>query len=314
MPLLTADVFEKFDEFCEEYVRSEAVLSKLRKGQSIRVYCGYEMSGGLHVGHLRGIAMLNSFARYSNCRVIALIADLHVWLNKRSEGSPAARRALLDGLKKVLHPRVNIVTAAMGSKPSGLDNFQLSKPYLKTLMGLSTIPTMNRVTRGIATSLRACKDAIRVSDVLYPLMQVADMYHLGIDVAIGGIDQRKIHMLARDLAGKFGVEKPAIFHVALMCAGGVKISKSAGNGIAVLDSPGEIRQKLAGCPDEMLGHLANLLNCPPTRAIVAEKLEVLDYRALGLQVETPLADSRATSRGSFKTSAFDDGQAGGLKV
>ena len=297
MPILTADSLEEFGELCEEYVPSEAVLSKLRRGQSIRVYCGYEMSGGLHVGHLRGIAVLNTFARYSNCRVIALIADLHVWLNKRSEGSSKARRDLIASLKKVLHPDVRVVTAAMGSTPEGLDNFQLSRDYVKTLMSLSTLPTINRVTRGIATSLRACKDAIRVSDVLYPLMQVADMYHLHIDVAIGGIDQRKIHMLARDLAVKFGVEKPAILHVALMCTGGTKISKSAGNGIGVLDSPDQIREKVAKCPGQLLRHLADLLNCAPVRAIVAKKLQILDHRALGLHVKIDAANAGGESPG-----------------
>jgi len=33
--------------------------------------------------------------------------------------------------------------------------------------------------------------------MIYPLMQALDIAHLGVDVAVGGIDQRKIHMLAR---------------------------------------------------------------------------------------------------------------------
>ena len=37
-----------------------------------------------------------------------------------------------------------------------------------------------------------------VAQTLYPIMQAVDMAWLDVDVAIGGIDQRKVHMLARE--------------------------------------------------------------------------------------------------------------------
>jgi len=37
-----------------------------------------------------------------------------------------------------------------------------------------------------------------VSQMIYPIMQMVDIAKLGVDAAVGGIDQRKIHMLARE--------------------------------------------------------------------------------------------------------------------
>jgi len=47
------------------------------------------------------------------------------------------------------------------------------------------------------------------SKLLYPAMQVADMFYLDVDVALGGLDQRRAHMLARDVAERLGLKKPA---------------------------------------------------------------------------------------------------------
>ena len=38
------------------------------------------------------------------------------------------------------------------------------------------------------------------SKFYYPAMQAADIFELNIDVAIGGMDQRKAHMFMRDMA------------------------------------------------------------------------------------------------------------------
>ena len=40
------------------------------------------------------------------------------------------------------------------------------------------------------------------SQILYPLMQAADIIELGVDIAQLGIDQRKVNMLARDIFPK----------------------------------------------------------------------------------------------------------------
>ncbi len=52
--------------------------------------------------------------------------------------------------------------------------------------------------------------------VYYPCMQAADIFHLNVDVACAGMDQRKAHMLARDSAEKLGWKKPVCIHTHLL--------------------------------------------------------------------------------------------------
>jgi tryptophanyl-tRNA synthetase len=47
-------------------------------------------------------------------------------------------------------------------------------------------------------------------------MQAADIFELEVDVAIGGMDQRHAHMLARDVADKKGWTKPIALHTPLL--------------------------------------------------------------------------------------------------
>jgi tyrosyl-tRNA synthetase len=52
--------------------------------------------------------------------------------------------------------------------------------------------------------------------VYYPCMQAADIFHMNIDVACAGMDQRKAHMLARDSAEKLSWKKPVCIHTHLL--------------------------------------------------------------------------------------------------
>ena len=43
-----------------------------------------------------------------------------------------------------------------------------------------------------------------LSKFYYPALQAADIFEMDIDVALGGMDQRKAHMYMRDVADKWG--------------------------------------------------------------------------------------------------------------
>jgi tyrosyl-tRNA synthetase len=97
-------------------------------------------------------------------------------------------------------------------------------------------------------------------------MQAADIFELGVDIALAGMDQRRAHMLARDAAEKLGWKKPIALHTPLLVSltgGGrmdpveAKMSKSSPNSAVFLhDSPEEISKKLknAFCPPEIEGN------------------------------------------------------------
>lgn len=66
--------------------------------------------------------------------------------------------------------------------------------------------------------------------MVYVLYHVTDIEYLDVDLAIGGIDQRKIHMLHNDT-----IRKNAYLHTPLLQSNaGVKMSKSIPGSVLTL--------------------------------------------------------------------------------
>ncbi|MBU1020121.1 MAG: tyrosine--tRNA ligase, partial [Firmicutes bacterium] len=55
-------------------------------------------------------------------------------------------------------------------------------------------------------------DNLTVAQIMYPAMQATDIFFLKADIAQLGMDQRKVNMLARQIADELGYEKPAAVH------------------------------------------------------------------------------------------------------
>ena len=52
--------------------------------------------------------------------------------------------------------------------------------------------------------------------LIYPIMQATDIFMLNVDIAAAGIDQRKVHMLARDVSKSIGFKKPIFIHTPIL--------------------------------------------------------------------------------------------------
>jgi tyrosyl-tRNA synthetase len=117
---------------------------------------------------------------------------------------------------------------------------------------------------------RSENETLQASQILYPCMQAADIFHLKADVCQLGMDQRKVNVLAREIGEKIGFYKPIIVsHHMLMGlqqptskekdakerAIEMKMSKSKPDtAIFMTDSEKEIHRKLgkAWCPDKQI--------------------------------------------------------------
>jgi tyrosyl-tRNA synthetase len=118
------------------------------------------------------------------------------------------------------------------------------------VLRLSQEITLNRATRSMDEVGRAMDNPM-VSQMIYPIMQMVDIARLRLDAAVGGIDQRKIHMLAREHLPSVGYPAPVCIHTPLLLGlDGQKMSSSRGNYISVADSEEAITHKMekAFCP------------------------------------------------------------------
>jgi len=96
-------------------------------------------------------------------------------------------------------------------------------------------------------------DSVKVSQAVYPPMQALDIPYLGVDLAVGGMEQRKVHMLARDVLPSIDREPPTSLHTPLIAdlgTGRGKMSSSEGVTISMEDSREDIESKVndAYCP------------------------------------------------------------------
>ena len=152
--------------------------------------------------------------------------------------------------------------------------------YWATVIDVSKHTSLNRTLRSIDIMGRKQEESVDFAKLIYPPMQVADIFIQGINLAHAGTDQRKAHVVAREVAEKLrikpllkdgkkykpiavhhhlilGLQKPPVWPVPKESLRDIwtsmKMSKSiVGSAVFIHDSPEEIRQKMnnAFCPEK----------------------------------------------------------------
>ncbi len=224
-----------------------AELDALIKRGKGSAYCGYETSGQVHIGTMVTVQKLLDFQK-AGLDVIVLFADLHTLLNRKGGE---------EWIKRMLEYWEHCFIA-LGLDPKKTrfvkgSDFQLKPEYMHDLLELGTNVTVSRATRSMQDVARDLEHA-HVSQMIYPLMQALDIKHLGVDICYGGLEQRKIHMLAREELEKLNYKKPICMHTPLIVSlGGPETKMSSSKPetiIAVHEGAKSIEEKVkkAYCP------------------------------------------------------------------
>lgn len=234
----------------EEIITEEElgdVLASLSKSErELRAYVGFEPSGSVHIGHLPILNTLRALQRIG-FHVIVLLADMHAYLNEKGS---------FEQIRETAEYNQRCFAASGLSEETEFiygSSYQMDEEYMMNVLRLATITTEKRARRSMDEVSRSTEDR-KVSHAIYPLMQAVDIAYLNIDVAVGGIDQRKIHMLARDNLPKLGFKAPVCIHTPLLIGlDGDKMSSSLRNYIAVDEPEESLEQKLmsAFCPPKI---------------------------------------------------------------
>lgn len=230
-----------------EVVTEEELIDKIKKDKPI-AYIGYEPSGSVHLGHAITVKKMIDLQN-AGFKVKILLADFHAYLN--GKGS-------LEEIEKISNYNKKCFRALGLSKDTEFilgSSYQTLEDYTYKIYELALSTTLTRAKRSMAQITRDSKDH-KVAEVIYPLMQVLDMIFLDVDVALGGMEQRKIHMLARESLPRMGYEAPVCLHTPLLHGtdGSDKMSSSKANYIAIDDEPDVIKKKLqkSFCPQGLV--------------------------------------------------------------
>ncbi len=247
-----------------EVVTVGDLREKLEAGAKLKGYIGFEPSGLIHIGWLVWMFKVRDLVE-AGVDFIVLEATWHAMINDKLGGDLERIRRAARLVRKTLE--------AVGVPPSSVrfvdaENLVSDKDYWALVLRVLKSTTLARMRRALTIMGRRAEEAeLDTSKLVYPAMQVSDIFYMDLDVALGGMDQRKAHMLARDLAPKLGFRKPVALHTPLITglAGGkrmeagdiddvyaaVKMSKSKPeNTILVHDPPETVRAKVrkAYCP------------------------------------------------------------------
>ncbi len=230
-----------------EVVTKDELRNLLETNENPVAYVGYEPSGEIHLGHVMTVNKLIDLKKIG-FKIIVLLADLHAYLNEK--GSFEEIRSIAEYNKKAfialgLNGDVEFI---FGS------SFQLNEDYMLDVLKMARLTTLKRARRSMDEISRRKEDPL-VSQMIYPLMQALDIAHLNVDLAVGGIDQRKIHMLARENLPKLGYKAPVCLHTPILIGlDGQKMSSSKGNFISIRDSASDVERKImkAYCPSKQV--------------------------------------------------------------
>jgi len=254
----------------EEIVTEQDLKQLLQEKKHPVAYDGFEPSGKIHIaqGLMRAIN-INKMTK-AGCRFKMLVADWHGWANNKMGGD-------LEKIKKVGEYLIEVW------KVAGMDldkvefvwvsDYVTEDEYWKKVMQVARNSTVKRVIRCGQIMGRKENEVLQASQILYPCMQAADIFHLGADICQLGMDQRKVNMLAREIGPKLGFWKPVVishhmlmgltppkFHLLPMQSREdrnieLKMSKSIpDSSIFMTDPPKEVERKIkkAYCPPRII--------------------------------------------------------------
>ena len=248
----------------QEVVGLDHLISVLAGGPSmagddvIRCYVGFEPSGTAHIGW-KVLALRLRKLLDAKANVMVFLADWHAWVNDKFSGDMAAIQTTARYMEDTFR-------ALLGHPEEGEGAGQLRFVWASTVMSDGDYwARVLRCSKGMTLaqvrktfSIMGRDEASSDNDLskfYYPAMQAADIGHMHIDLAIGGMDQRKAHMYMRDVSQRWGWRKATCLHTPIIsglnASGGRmetfdhKMSKSDPRGAILLhDDQAVMRKKM----------------------------------------------------------------------
>ncbi|KAK0568145.1 hypothetical protein OC861_002236 [Tilletia horrida] len=282
---LTAEArFELITRNLQEVLGGDSIRAILEKNERSPIcYWGTAPTGRPHIGYLVPLAKIADFLR-AGVEVKILWADIHAFLDNlkapielvrhRVEYYSHVIRAVFDSVGVPTDKLIFVVGSS----------YQLTPEYSMDNYRLCATVTEHDAKKAGAEVVKQVSSPL-LSGLIYPGLQALDEQYLGVDFQFGGVDQRKIFVLAEEILPKLGYAKRA--HLMNAMVPGLKGSKmsssDADSKIDFLDSEKDVKKKL------------NAAHC------VEGVVEDNGVLAFAKAVIWPIARLRAESRASGQT-------------
>ncbi|MBI4037140.1 tyrosine--tRNA ligase [Candidatus Daviesbacteria bacterium] len=210
------DRFKLITRNLEEVLTEDELKALISSGKPLKHYIGFEVSGKLHIGQGLFTMLKIKDLQEVGVEITILIADWHTWLNKKLDGkletaTRLGKEYLIEAFKAGAlcvgadPEKINFVLGSDFYSKAGLD-------YWGTVIKIAKATTLARMMRSTTIMGRKEGDISDSAMLIYPAMQSADIFTLGINLTHSGTDQRNVHIVARDSANGLGFTKPVALH------------------------------------------------------------------------------------------------------
>src|SRR6266487_1571067 len=195
----------------EEVVTGPELRTLLETVACPRHYIGLEISGMLHLGSLilTGFKINDFINAQVQCTVF--LADWHTYMNDKLRGNWAKIKEISEYYSEAFRYFCPGISIELGS-----DLYQRTNDYWKDLVRFSKHISLPRTIRSLTIMGRIERENMDIAQLLYPPMQSVDIKALELDIVHAGMDQRKIHMLVREIFPKLGWKVPVSVHQHLL--------------------------------------------------------------------------------------------------
>jgi len=186
-----------------EIIEEKELRELLTTREKLWAYDGFEPSGlaTLVVGIYRPL-LIRDLQR-AGIRFKVLLADSFAWINNKLGGD-------LEKIRYAASYFIEVWKVAF--ERFGVDSSKVEyvwhkdlfddPDYWRKVLLIAKHHSISRTARALTIAGRLSAESNPTALYFYPSMQAADIFHLKVDIAQLGLDQRKVNILAREIAQK----------------------------------------------------------------------------------------------------------------
>ncbi len=272
---------DAFTRGADQIIGAEDLERAFGEGKKLKIKLGIDATAPfLHIGHAVTLWKLRELQEAGHL-VQILLGDFTTRIGDptgRSKARPVlSPKEIEKNAKKIFSDIGKILLR----DPRVFELRRNSEWYKKMKTGeflqiLSLVTHARLIERDMFQERMRRGEEIHMHELLYPVLQGYDSYMLGSDCTIIGSDQLFNESMGRFLQEKFGMRPQSIVTVKLLPGldGKEKMSKSAGNYIAIADSPRDMFGKAMTLPDGLINDYLIMYTDVPIEEITRWRAKV----------------------------------------
>lgn len=237
--------YELIVQSLQEVLNPEIIHDVLEKqNRPLVIYWGTATTGRPHCGYFVPCLQIAKFLA-AGCKIKILLADIHGFLDNLKAPIELVKfratyyKFIIIELLKAVNVDLSRLEFVLGS------SYQLSAEYTMDRFRLESVVTQHDAKKAGAEVVKQVDNAT-LSSLIYPVMQALDEEYLKVDAQFGGVDQRKIFALAKEILPRIGYRERAHLMNPMVpgLAGGKMSASDPDSKIDVLDAPEVVKKKL----------------------------------------------------------------------